>query len=127
MESEHNTLSLPDKSGTIATTDDVVEFPSHKYLVHYNCSLTREATMWTVNTYGSYTCPGYLVAGYGSGSTTMNNDVVAIGPGGLYRYPSGYTKIKFTLPDTPGTLALTKDIPIKTATLSGTTLSITLS
>lgn len=36
----------------------------------------------------------------------------------------GYT---ISLPSSNGTLALTKDIPIKTATLSGTTLSITLS
>ena len=34
---------------------------------------------------------------------------------------------KIYFPDTAGTLALTTDIPIKTATLSGTTLSITLS
>lgn len=121
-------FTLPDEAGTLVTANNVVEFPgTSKYLTTAYCKLIREATMWLNGEYGSYVCPGYLVAGYGSGSTTMNNDVVAIGPGGLYRYPSGQTKIKFTLPDTPGTLALTKDIPIKTATLSGTTLSITLS
>ena len=109
-------LTFPVKTGTLAIIDDIVEFSSHKYLINYNCSLTREATMWIVGNsstgqYGSYTCPGYLVAGYGSGSSSMNNDVVAIGPGGLYRYLSTGSKIKFTLPDTAGTLALTKDIP----------------
>ena len=37
------------------------------------------------------------------------------------------TTYSLTLPSESGTLALTNDIPIKTATLSGTTLSITLS
>ena len=37
------------------------------------------------------------------------------------------TTYSLTLPSKSGTLALTNDIPIKTATLSGTTLSITLS
>ncbi len=97
------TLRLPLKTGTLATTDDVVEFSSHKYMINYNCSLTREATMWTVGNsttgqYGSYTCPGYLVAGYGSGSTSMNDDAVALGPGGLYTYPNGGSKTKYALP-----------------------------
>ena len=103
IDNKSYTLSLPVKTGTLATTDDIVEFSSHKYMINYNCSLTREATMWTVGNsttgqYGSYTCPGYLVAGYGSGSTSMNDDAVALGPGGLYTYPSGGSKTKYTLP-----------------------------
>ena len=40
---------------------------------------------------------------------------------------SGGSPITINLPSSGGTLALTSQIPIKTATLSGTTLSITLS
>lgn len=118
------TLSLPVKTGTLATTDDIVEFSgTSKYLTTAYCRLTREATMWLNGEYGSYTCPGYLVAGYGSGSSSMNNDVVALGPGGLYKYPlSG--KIKFTLPSTAGTLALTDDIKIKSVDLNNGVLSL---
>lgn len=118
---------LPDMSGTLAIKDDIVEFSgTNKYLGTAYCQLTREATMWLNGQYGSYTCPGYLVAGYGSGSTMSNADIVAIGPGGLYKYPSTSGKIKFTLPSTAGTLALTEDIKIKSATLSGTTLTLTI-
>ena len=118
---------LPDIGGTLAIKDDIVEFPgTSKYLGTAYCKLTREATMWLNGQYGSYTCPGYLVAGYGSGSTMSNADIVAIGPGGLYKYPSASGKIKFTLPSTAGTLALTGDIKIKSATLSGTTLTLTI-
>lgn len=121
------TLTLPVKTGTLATTDDIVEFPgTSKYLGTAYCKLTREATMWLNGQYGSYTCPGYLVAGYGSGNTMSNADIVAIGPGGLYKYPSASGKIKFTLPSTAGTLALTSDIKIKSASLSGTTLTLTI-
>lgn len=121
------TLTLPVKTGTLATTDDIVEFSgTNKYLGTAYCKLTREATMWLNGQYGSYTCPGYLVAGYGSGSTMSNADIVAIGPGGLYKYPSASGKIKFTLPGTAGTLALTSDIKIKSASLSGTTLTLTI-
>lgn len=125
---QNSVLTLPNKaSGTLATTDDIVEFSgTSKYLATAYCKLIREATMWLNGEYGSYVCPGYLAAGFGSGSSSYNDDVVALGPGGLYKYPSS-GKIKFTLPNTAGTLALTSNIPIKTATLSGTTLSITLS
>lgn len=118
------TLSLPVKTGTLATTDDIVEFPgTSKYLLTAYCRLTREATMWLNGEYGSYVCPGYLAAGFGSGSSSYNNDVVALGPGGLYKYPSS-GKIKFTLPDTAGTLALTDDIKIKSVDLNNGVLSL---
>lgn len=45
-----------------------------------------------------------------------------------YRVDAGVANIcTLALPSNSGTIALTSDIPIKTATLSGTTLSITLS
>ena len=126
-ESNIHEYKLPDISGTLALKDDIVEFPgTSKYLGTAYCKLTREATMWLNGQYGSYTCPGYLVAGYGSGNTMSNADIVAIGPGGLYKYPSASGKIKFTLPSTAGTLALTSDIKIKSASLSGTTLTLTI-
>lgn len=105
---QNSVLTLPNKaSGTLATTDDIVEFSgTSKYLITAYCRLIREATMWLNGEYGSYVCPGYLVAGYGSGNSSYNDDVVALGPGGLYKYPSS-GKLKFTLPDEAGTLVTT--------------------
>lgn len=87
-------------------SSDVAAYLSSTYLSSYNCSLEREATMWTVtngsNKYGSFTTRGYLIAGAaGSGSLTGT----AIGPNGLYKYnTSTYAKMEFKLPNTAGTL-----------------------
>lgn len=87
-------------------SSDVAAYLSSTYLLSYNCSLEREATMWTVtngsNKYGSFTTRGYLIAGAaGPGSLTGT----AIGPNGLYKYnTSTYEKMEFKLPNTAGTL-----------------------
>jgi hypothetical protein len=87
-------------------SSDVAAYLSSTYLSSYNCSLEREATMWTVtagsNKYGSFTTRGYLIAGAaGPGSLTGT----AIGPNGLYKYnTSTYAKMEFKLPNTAGTL-----------------------
>lgn len=123
---------LPTASGTLALTKDIIDFKDNKLMGTYTCSLTREATSWltgdsTNGWYGSYCSPGFLAAGFGNGSPTVTKGTVAIGPGGLYMIGDTANRLKFTLPNKSGTLATTDDIPIKTATLSGTTLSITLS
>ena len=74
-----------------------------------------------------------------SGNKTFNNHIILPnGPDGYievgnwkffgYSLSNNATKTSLSFPsDKNGTIATTDDIPIKTATLSGTTLSITLS
>lgn len=62
-----------------------------------------------------------------NGVTVQTDQLVSV----LYKSDSilrmsGLSSYTINLPSSSGTLALTSDIPIKTATLSGTTLSITL-
>lgn len=110
-------------------SSDVAAYLSSTYLSSYDCTLEREATMWTVtngsNKYGSFTTKGYLIAG-ASGSLTGT----AIGPNGLYKYnTSTYSKMEFKLPNTAGTL-VTSDETITYVTCSisslGATGSVTL-
>ena len=112
-------------------SSDVAAYLSSTYLSSYNCSLEREATMWTVidgsNKYGSFTTRGYIIAGSaGSGSLAGT----AIGPNGLYKYNSStYAKMEFKLPNTAGTL-VTSDETITYVTCSisslGATRTVTL-
>lgn len=110
-------------------SSDVAAYLSSTYLSSYNCTLEREATMWTVtdgsNKYGSFTTKGYLIAG-ASGSLTGT----AIGPNGLYKYnTSTYTKMEFKLPNTAGTLVTSSEtITYVTCSISslGATGSVTL-
>lgn len=112
-------------------SSDVAAYLSSTYLSSYNCSLEREATMWTVtdgsNKYGSFTTRGYIIAGStGSGSLTGT----AIGPNGLYKYnTSTYAKMEFKLPNTAGTLVTSGEtITYVTCSISslGATRSVTL-
>ena len=112
-------------------SSDVAAYLSSTYLSSYNCSLEREATMWTVtdgsNKYGSFTTRGYIIAGAtGSGSLTGT----AIGPNGLYKYnTSTYAKMEFKLPNTAGTLVTSSEtITYVTCSISslGATGSVTL-
>lgn len=110
-------------------SSDVAAYLSSTYLSSYNCTLEREATMWTVtdgsNKYGSFTTKGYLIAG-ASGSLTGT----AIGPNGLYKYnTSTYSKMEFKLPNTAGTLVTSGEtITYVTCSISslGATGSVTL-
>ena len=107
-------------------SSDVAAYLSSTYLSSYNCSLEREATMWTVtdgsNKYGSFTTRGYIIAGSaGSGSLAGT----AIGPNGLYKYNSStYAKMEFKLPNTAGTL-VTSDETITYVTCSISSLGAT--
>lgn len=109
----HATLVIPEKSGehTIATTDDIVEFKENNPSLSYKCSLSRECTMWLNGDYCSYCSPGFLAAGFGDGNPTSTKGTVAIGPGGLYMIGDTANRLKFTLPNTAGTVALTSDLP----------------
>lgn len=68
--------------------------------------------------------PQTIISSNGMGIQSAPNDTIV--------YSTSITKVSsgspatINLPSSAGTLALTSDIPIKTATLSGTTLSITL-
>ena len=93
------TINLPDEAGTLALTSNIVEFKENNLISGYKCSLTREVTQWLNGSYGSYCCPGYLVAGFGSGSASKSTSSVAIGPDGLYKLTSSSSKRKYTLPD----------------------------
>lgn len=112
-------------------SSDVAAYLSSTYLSSYNCSLEREATMWTVtdgsNKYGSFTTRGYIIAGSaGSGSFAGT----AIGPNGLYKYNSStYAKMEFKLPNTAGTLVTSGEtITYVTCSISslGATGTVTL-
>ena len=102
-DSHYNFLLPRSKTGnhTFAMLDDIVEFKESNPLGAgtYKCSLTREITQWLNGSYGSYCCPGYLVAGYGSGNPSGSTSIVAIGPDGLYKLTSSAAKVKYVLPD----------------------------
>lgn len=92
-------------------SSDVAAYLSSTYLSSYNCSLEREATMWTVtdgsDKYGSFTTRGYIIAGSAGSSSIAGT---AIGPNGLYKYnASTYTKMEFKLPNTAGTLVTSEE------------------
>lgn len=67
--------------------------------------------------------PKTIIKKTGITLATSSSAVTTYGPNSIIRVSDGYT---ISLPSGNGTLALTNQIPIKTATLSGTTLSITL-
>ena len=92
-------------------SSDVAAYLSSTYLMDYDCSLEREATMWTITSgsskYGSFSTRGYLIAGSGGAGSITGT---AIGPNGLYKYnTSTYAKMEFTLPNTAGTLVTSKE------------------
>lgn len=127
-------LNFPTKSGTFAVTSDI------------DVTAAGNNTFTGSNTYyGDYVALGafYPTVQVDSGilkvgQVTSNNDTnhtptgtfassTDYGNGGITYRPNTTTHITYMLPSQAGTLALKSDIPIKTATLSGTTLSITLS
>lgn len=102
-----------DKTGshTLATTSDIPDTSNFVTLSGVQ-EISGNKTFTGINRFtGTNTFTTILSCANGIVSPTIYPD-------------SGYT---LTVPKKDGTLATTSDIPIKTATLSGTTLSITLS
>ena len=121
------TATLPGATGTLALADDnlgnVIQFKENT-LIGSKCSLIRDVTTWIKNGYGSYCSPGYLVAGFGSGSSSSAAGTTAIGPNGLYKLGATANTLKFALPDvvtTDNTLALVSDLPVANPSDAGTT------
>lgn len=116
-----NTLTLPLKTGTFALTSDI-DVKSAGNNTFTGDNKFQGGTTSFMAAAGS---PSYLV-------TTVDSDGVhCLFDGSVSTsYQDSQIQHKaftLTLPLKSGTFALTNDIPIKTASLSGTTLSITLS
>ena len=105
------TITVPNEPGTLALTSDIPDTSNFVTLSGAQ-EISGNKTFTGINRFtGTNTFTTILSCANGIVSPTI--------------YPgSGYT---LTVPKKDGTLATTSDIPIKTATLSGTTLSITLS
>ena len=122
------TLTLPAKSGTIALTSDIPSGGgSGDVTAAGNNIFTGTNHFQGGNTYFNTASPRP-----GSSVTTINADGVlcqAEGNNGTYYKDGKIINVAntLTLPSKSGTLATTSDIKIKSASLSGTTLSITLS
>ncbi len=132
--SSNYTLTIPAKSGTIALTSDI---PSG--------GGSGDVTAAGNNTFtGNNTFKGgttsFITASFMTAAGRPGDPVTTVDSDGVYcsidnssigtHYQDNQIQNKaftLTLPTKNGTLATTSDIPIKTATLSGTTLSITLS
>ncbi len=121
-------VSLPSKTGTLALTSDIPSGGSGDVTAAGNNTFTGNNKFQ-----GGFTSFMTASGGPSDPVTTVDSGGVrcrAVG-GELGTYYKD-TEIKhknftLTLPTKNGTLATTSDIPIKTATLSGTTLRITLS
>lgn len=111
-------LSFPNKSGTFALTSDLPDTSLFPTLAGDNV-FTGNNVFTGYNSFknGIYIKPN-------TGSPELNT-FCGIDKTGLLVYTSEGTKT-ISVPMKEGTLALTNDIPIKTATLSGTTLTLTI-
>ena len=133
------TLTIPAKTGTIALTSDIPSGGGSDVTAAGNNNFTGTNTFTGTSRFQSgntyFTTASFMtVAGRPSDPvTTVDSDGVHCsidnsGVGTHYQDNQIQNKaFTLTLPTKNGTLATTSDIPIKTATLSGTTLSITLS
>ena len=124
------TYSFPTASGTLALTSDIPVANSGTGTTALT-SLKIDDTIYSIPQ-GDVTAAGNNT--FTGTANTFTNQVnlqglVRIGKGNsitiLSSTSTGLINVK--LPSKKGTLALTDDIPIKSATLNGTTLSITLS
>lgn len=114
-----------------------------KSAIDQYCSIELGAGTLSINSKGTNNNAGHIDISTGSNGVDFNiagvtsalkvlSDGIKVNSktkycgGKIDNIVSG-TTYSLTLPSESGTLALTNDIPIKTATLSGTTLSITLS
>lgn len=135
-------VNLPSKAGTLAITDDIDVTAAGDNTFTGENTFEKKVRFLNQSAWFSKSPTFY------DGCLAVNNITVSFNPSapdpaGRIPYAQyGPTSIKvkddaiqdassvhtLTLPKTKsGTIALTSDIPIKTATLSGTTLSITLS
>ena len=109
-----HTLSFPKKTGTIALTSDI---PSTSGFVTTN-------TDQTITGIKTFTSGSINVSKTDSSNKTMK---VTYGCNAIAYTEYGATRSNLiSFPAKDGTFALTSDIPIKTATLSGTTLTLTI-
>ena len=130
------TYAFPNKSGTFALTSDIPSTSNFVTLAGTNTFtgnniFTGDFSRKTRDSSGviyykeSISDQGFTV---GVGGTEAATNTQAIYGFGSIKVTAGAAGTgTLSLPVKTGTLALTSDIPIKTATLSGTTLSITLS
>lgn len=96
-------LNFPTKSGTFAVTSDIdVTAAGNNTFTGISNTFTNQVDL-----------QGLVRIGKGNSITILSSTSTGL--------------INVKLPSKKGTLALTDDIPIKSATLNGTTLSITLS
>ena len=102
-------LNFPEKNGTFALATANNNFTETN--IFYKTIAVSPNGLTTDTTTGPFVQYGYDSIVYKSAATSTANG----------------TKKTYSFPTASGTLALTNDIPIKTATLDGTTLSITLS
>ena len=109
-------LILPQKTGTFALTSDV-----SNYVQANPTAVTSVLTSIKIGNISYGIGGGVSLSGNNTwtGSNTFNNINIASGK-------INNQNTELSLPTVSGTLALTSDLPIKTATLSGSTLSITL-
>lgn len=148
-------LTLPKKTGTLATLDDIndtkntagsTDTSSKIFLIGatsqaanpqtyshdtvYVDSSGRLTNIFTNAAVGLQTTirmePANARLVVGSGAANADPALYTAYCSGSITYFNG-TSYNLSFPAKAGTIALTSDIPIKTATLSGTTLSITLS
>ena len=138
-------FTLPDEAGTLVTTAGSNTFTGINTFKQSNTSSTETKSGEIIITPNATTPPPCVTVSAittigGSPETnkteidptdvTITNSARVWTKYGIKRIVYGMSSESYTLnfpSDKSGTLALTTDIPIKTATLSGTTLSITLS
>lgn len=121
------TYTFPNKSSMLATMDDIPNVLSL-------AKLAQDNTFTGSNTFEK-DITRKTISGSSQTRTLMSNTGFSVGAGTstsiLQDTKYGRTNIQYgsyvySFPSATGTIALTKDIPIKTATLDGTTLNITL-
>lgn len=126
------TLTLPSKTGALATTGDIPSTSSFVTIADEQ-TIPGNKTFTGTNMFKGGTTMFMTAAGRPNDPrTTINSEGIhcqAEGNNGTYYKDGKIINIgnTLTLPYKSGTLATTSDFPIKSATLSGTTLSITLS
>lgn len=133
------TYTFPNKSSMLATMDDIpiaaslAKVSQDNTFTGKNLINTDPVTLGGLNRYKTIDFSNYdsIKVGWKQSNTLDSNwyNYTRYADGVIYRSATGTGEVSLTLPVTAagGTLALTSDIPIKSASLDGTTLSITLS
>lgn len=133
------TYTFPNKSSMLATMDDIpiaaslAKVSQDNTFTGKNLINTDPVTLGGLNRYKTIDFSNYdsIKVGWKQSNTLDSNwyNYTRYADGVIYRSATGTGEVPLTLPVTAagGTLALTSDIPIKSASLDGTTLSITLS